>query len=138
MYTKTFKVALSENKVMVPRKILFYQNDAYSSVIEFKLMSEGKSFRIDDDMRFRLFLQDPAQTPPSRDIAYLVQDDESTVEVDADKQGIVRIALNEELVANHGKNLEAFLECYSFKNPENSCRFQSFTIDILPKDRSRF
>ena len=135
MYQKIYKVYCDETRTKLPRPVVFYANDGLSSVLEFHIKQQGKDYEFTADDGIRLFIQDPTQVS-GRDVFYMEQSDQALVEVLADKKGIVKIKLDVDMVANHGKNLEAFVELYSLTDANNSCRFQSFPIEIMPADRS--
>ena len=137
MYKNILKVNVLEDRCKPLKPIRIYQNDAKSNVLEFTIYQGKSKFNIDADTMFRLYMQSP-DTLGKKDITYLIQDDESYVTVLANQVGVVQIALSELLVAEHGNDIEIFLELFSKQDPDNTKRFHSFFIDILPQDRSEF
>ena len=68
-------------------------------------------------------------------MVYTTQDDQDLVSFLADKKGYVRVTLGKNVVEMEGQKLECILELFSQSDDEYSCRFPSFTIDILPSSR---
>ena len=135
MYQKYFQVNVNEKRTRVKYPIQIYAEDAKSTVLEFYVEQNGKPYEFTEDDIVKLHVQDPSQKTTNREIVYTTQDDQNLVTFLADKKGYVRVTLGRSVVELAGNKLECILELFSQSDDEYSCRFPSFTIDILPSSR---
>ena len=133
MYQKYFQVNVNEKRTRVKYPIQIYAEDAKSTVLEFYVEQNGKPYEFTADDIVKIHVQDPSFA--RREVVYTTQDDQDLVTFLADKKGYVRVTLGKSVVEMEGQKLECILELFSQSDNEYSCRFPSFTIDILPSSR---